>query len=130
MRKRLEDLPFLYRNGGYVVCYFILIGLLLNAPLAFIFFKEGKWILCVWSIFSIFLLPKATLGLVLIMGRNSFIEINMPLSFWNLFPRTMAKYRSAELISVFGNPVLKWFVLEIFWFLISFIPLAILIIQH
>lgn len=121
---------FLFKYGGYIVCLFFLVGLFLNGAVATLHFKNGQWLFGIWAIFSIILLPKATLGLILLLGRESSVFLNMPMIIGKVFPGTMQRYRSDSLISIFGNPVLKGFMKEIIWFVISLVPIIAFIIQN
>ncbi len=117
----------LFKYGGYIIYLVSLIGLFLNGGVATLHFINGRWLFGIWALFSIILLPKATLGLILLLGRKSIVFMNMPPIMWKIFPSTMQKYRSDSLISIFGNPVLKGFVREIIYLVISLVPIIVFI---
>ena len=122
---------FLWKYGGYTIYLVFLMGLFLNGGVAALNFINGRWLFGIWELFSIILLPRATLGFILRlswMKRNPLVFMNMPTIMWKIFPGTMQKYRSDSL-SVFGNPVLTGFIKEIIWFLISLVPIIIFILQ-
>jgi len=120
---------FIFKYGGYIIYLVFLIGLFLNGGVATLYFKNGQWLFGIWALSSIILLPKATLGLILILGRKSIVFMNMPMIMWKIFPGTMQKYRSDSLISIFGNPVLKGFIKQIIWLVISLVPIIAFIYQ-
>ncbi|MEW6456935.1 MAG: hypothetical protein AB1410_09530 [Acidobacteriota bacterium] len=120
---------FIFKYGGYIVYLVFLIGLFLNGGVAILYFKNGQWLFGIWALSSIILLPKVTLGLILILGRKSIVFMNMPMIIWKIFPGTMQKYRSDSLISIFGNPVLKGFIKQIIWLVISLVPIIAFICQ-
>ena len=116
---------FLFRYGGYIVYLSFLVGLLLNGVVATLHFKSGQWLFGIWAIFSIILLPKATLGLILVVGRESHVFLNMPKIISELFPGTIRRYRT-----IFGNKILKGFMKEIIWFVIGIVPIIVFMIQN
>lgn len=120
---------FILKYGGYIIYLVFLIGLFLNGGVATLYFKNGQWLFGIWALSSIILLPKVTLGLILILGRKSIIFMNMPMIMWKIFPGTMQKYRGDSLISIFGNPVLKGFIKQIIWLVISLVPIIAFICQ-
>lgn len=120
---------FLFKYGGYIVYLVFLIGLFLNGSVAILHFMNNQWLFGIWAIFSIILLPKATLGIVLILGRESIVFMNMPMLIWKIFPGTMGKYRSESLISITGNPALKGFMREGIWLVICLVPIIAFLYQ-
>ena len=115
---------FIFKYGGYIIYLVFLIGLFLNGGVATLYFKNGQWLFGIWALSSIIILPKATLGLILILGRKSYVFLNMPMILRRIFPGTMRKYRSDSLsFPVFGNPVLKGFIKQIIWLVISLVPI-------
>jgi len=123
MSNNEQHYTFLFKNGCYIVYLVFFIGLFLNGSVAILHFMNKKWLFGIWAIFSIILLPKATLGLVLILGRKSIVFLGMPMIIWKIFPGTMQKYRSESLISITGNPVLKGLMIEATWLVISIVPI-------
>ena len=121
---------FLFEYGGYIIYIVFFVGLLLNGAVAISHFKSGQWLFGIWAMFSTILLPKATLGLILLLGRKFMVYWNMPLIIWRLFPGTMQRYQSRSLISILGNPVLKGFMKQITWFVISIVPIIALTIRN
>lgn len=120
---------FLFKYGGYIVYLVFLIGLFLNGSVAILHFMNNQWLFGIWAIFSIIFLPKATLGIVLILGRESIVFMNMPMLIWKIFPGTMEKYRSESLISITGNLVLKGFMREGIWLVICLVPIIAFLYQ-
>lgn len=123
MTNEEQQYTFIFKYGGYIIYVVFLIGLFLNGGVATLYFKNGQWLFGIWALSSIILLPKATLGLILILGRKSLVFMNMPMIMWKVFPGTMQKYRSDSLISIFGNPVLKGFIKQIILLAISLMPI-------
>lgn len=122
---------FLWKYGGYTVYFVFLMGLLINGSVAILNFINNRLVFAIWALFSIILLPRATLGFILRLSwmmRNPLVFMNMPTIMWKVFPGTMQKYRNDSL-SVFGNPVLSGFIKEIIWLVISIVPIIIFIIQ-
>jgi len=88
---------FLWKYGGYTIYLVFLIGLFLNGGVATLNFINGRWLFGIWALFSIILLPRATLGFILRLSwmmRNPLVFMNMPTTMWKVFPGTMQKYRS------------------------------------
>lgn len=56
--------------GAYIVYIAFFLGLFLYGGAAIIHFLNGQWLFGIWAIFSIIILTKATLGLILIYGAN------------------------------------------------------------
>ena len=130
--KKYEN-SFFWKYGGRVVYIVFFAGFFLNGGIAVFNFLNKQWLFAIWALFSIFLLPKATLGFILrfsyLVLHNPLVFINTPQIMWNVFPGTMQKYRS-DTFSVFGNPMLKGFIKEIILFVISLVPIVIFILQN
>ena len=123
---------FLWKYGGYTIYLVFLIGLFLNGSVATLNFINGRWLFGIWALFSIILLPRATLGFILRlswMKRNPLVFMNMPTIMWKLFPGTMQKYRRDSLV-VFYNPMVKGFIKEIILIIVSLVPITIFILQN
>ena len=111
---------FLFEYGTYIVYLVFLMGLFLNGTVAGLHFINGRWLFSIWAIFSIILLPKAALGLICLLGRESIVSTNMSFMIMKIFPRTIQKYRYA-----FGSQVLKGFLREIIWLVLSLVPILV-----
>lgn len=113
---------FLFKNGGYIVYLIFLIALIINLIVSIHYFGNASWLFGIWALVSIFIISKAVLGLILLVGHKSIVFLNMPMIIWKVFPWTMQRYRSDALIS-FYHPILKGFIRELFWLGIGLFPL-------
>jgi hypothetical protein len=136
-----ERLPttFLFRFGAYIVYFIFLAAIIVGVMVSFIHFSNGRSLLGIWSLCSIFLLPKATLGLILAVEHkhNSAAWMNMPTLFWQVFPRTMRRYRDLlplprrlqryslyhSLYGTSAGPLWMHAFRDLFWFVIGTIPI-------
>ncbi len=116
---------FLFEYGTYIVYLVFLMGLFLNGTVAVLHFINGRWLFGIWAIFFIILLPKAALGLICLLGQKRGVFINMSYIIGKIFPRTIQKYRYA-----FGSQVLKGFLREIIWLVLSFVPILVFLSQN
>jgi hypothetical protein len=116
---------FLFEYGAYIVYLVFLMGLFLNGTVAVLHFINGRWLFGIWAIFSIILLPKAALGLICLLGQKSIVCMNMSFIIGKIFPSTIQKYRYA----FFGSQVLKGFLREIIWLVLSFVPILVFLSQ-
>jgi len=121
---------FLFKYGTFIVYLVFFIGLFLNGNVAAQHFINARWLFGIWALFSILLLPKATLGLILLLGWKSLVFMNMSFVIYKVFPGTIQKYRSDSLVSGLGNPVLNGFIRQIFWLVISFVPIVVFLFQN
>jgi len=69
---------FLYSYGAYLVYLVSVIGLALNLYGASRYFRAGRWGLAVWSLAAVGFLPRGTFGLVMLLGKDSGISLNIP----------------------------------------------------
>ena len=120
-----QNFSFLFKNSGYIIYITFLIGLLLNLFLFITYLKLGQWFLGIWAVFSIIIIPKAVLAIILVVGYKDAINLNMPIIFNQIFPNTMQKYGN-DLFSYNRSKVLAKHTLLL---IISFIPLIIYIIN-
>jgi len=116
---------FLFEYGTYIVYLVFLMGLFLNGTVVALHFISGRWLFGIWAIFSIILLPKAVLGLICLLGRESTVSMNLSFIIMKIFPSTIQKYRYA-----FGNQVLKGFIGEMIWLVVSLIPIIVFLSQN
>jgi len=123
MRNAEQHYSFLFKYGWCIIYLVFLIGLFLNGSVAISYFRNGRWLLGIWALFSILILPKAALGLILIAGHKSIVFLNMPEIIRGIFPRTMQRYRSDSLIYISGNPILIGVVRELIWLGIGLFPI-------
>lgn len=125
----VEGETFLCKYGCYLVYFVFLIGLFLNGGVAIVHFINGRWLFGVWAIFSIYLLPKAVLGLILLLGRKSVVMVlDMPRILWKIFPGVIQKYRSdSAYYFLITLALLKGVVREIILVVISLVPIIVFI---
>ena len=121
--------PFLRTYGYYIVYLAFLFGLGVDGGLAIYYFGDGQWLMAVWAFFAILILPKATLGLILLAvgmrfkaGGKPITVYDMPLILRNIFPRTMRRYRYDSSIFIFRGRVLRSVIRELIWLGISLFP--------
>ncbi len=115
---------FLFEYGTYIVYLVFLMGLLINGTVVALHFISGRWLFGIWAIFSIILLPKAALGLICLLGRESIVSMNLSFIIMKIFPSTIQKYRYA-----FGSQVLKGFLREIIWLIFSLVPILVFFLR-
>src|ERR1043166_6192818 len=78
---------------GLLCVYLSFVAMLAPAILAAHFhFAAGYWVLGMWSLASIIIVPKAVLGFVLLIGRKSGVSLQMSVLVYTLYPRTVARY--------------------------------------
>src|SRR5258708_7635441 len=81
-------------------------------------FSRGHWVIGVWSLVSIFIVPKAVLGLVLLIGRESGLWLGMSFLECRLYPRTTSRKRQEDIgmpTSFGGTPVWRAYLRELGW---------------
>lgn len=129
--------PFLRTYGFYVVYLAFFFGLGVDGGLAIYHFGNGQWLMAVWALFAILILPKATLGLILIAagmhfkaGGKPITGFDMPLILSNVFPRTMRRYRCDSLIFIFRGRVLRSVIRELIQLGISLYPVVGFVIER
>lgn len=120
---------FLYDYWVYIVYLAFFVGLFLNGGIAISYFMNSQWMLGIWAIFSIILLPKAILGIVLVLGWKSVFFTNSSFIIQSIFPGTMRKYGVDILSFNFPHTVLKGLSKQIIWLIISFIPIVVRLSQ-
>lgn len=117
--------------GFYMVYLVFFLGLGVDGPLAYYYLENGRWLMAGWALFAILMLPKATLGLILVVvemrseaGGKPITAWDMPLILWNIFPRTMRRYIGVSRLpfGVFGRSVLRDIVREVIWLGIGLFP--------
>lgn len=124
--------PFLRTYGSYMVYLAFFLGLGVDGPLAYYYLENGRWLMAVWALFAILILPKATLGLISVVaairseaGGKPISGFDMPLIFWNIFPGTMRRYVGVSSwlpFGVFGRSALRDIVREVVWLGIGLSP--------
>lgn len=88
---------------GLLLVYFSFFAIVVPAVLAARFhFSDGYWALGIWSLASMVMVPKAVLGIVLLIGRKSGVWLSMSYLVCNLYPRTIAKHQDER--STLGMP--------------------------
>lgn len=120
-----ERNTFLFEYATYIVYLVFFIGLFLNGTVAALHFISARWVFSIWAIFSIIFLPKAALGLICLLGRESIVSMNMSFIIMKIFPSTIQKYRYA-----FGSQILKGFLREIIWLVLSLVPIVVFLSQN
>lgn len=128
-RKRERHDSFLFKYGGYVVYLVFIIGLSLNGGVGILYFRDRQWLLGIWALFSILMLPKAALGFILIADRKDAF-LNMPEIIRGIFPRTMRRYRGDSMFYLEDNSVREGVIKEFIWLGISFFPILAFLIQR
>ena len=118
---------FLYKNGNTIVLQVFLISLIISIILSIYYFINGIWLFGIWAFFSIFMIPKATLGLILIIGRKDIIAYNLSPSVYRLYSGTIARYRNIS--SLYGNSVLMGFIRESLWLGVALTPLIYFLVK-
>ncbi len=135
--EELDD-SFLRRYGCYLVYLVFFVGLFLNGGVAIFHFRDGRWLLGVWALSSIVVLPKATFGLILIAGHESVGPFDIPEILSDIFPRTMRRHDVSKITGYYAlgnllgyNPVLRGVVRESIWLGIGLFPIiAFIFIQQ
>ena len=120
---------FLNNYGTYIVYLAFFIGLLLNGGVAISCFMDSQWMLGIWAIFSIILLPKAILGIVLVLGWEDVVSMNISFIIRSMFPGTMRKYGIDILSFNFPYTVLKGLSKQTIWLIISITPIVVRLSQ-
>jgi hypothetical protein len=125
---------FLYHRGGYLVWLVLLLGLLVNGTLAVRYVTGGEPLWAGLAILSIFIIPRATFGLILLVGRKSQVRANMPLGFAKLFPSTYRNYGGfgVDALVAIGDPYaeMKAYLCHVAWLALGLVPLAVFFIER
>ena len=109
---------------GLLLVYLSFFAMIVPAILAARFhFSEGYWVLGIWSLGSIIIVPKAVVGLVLLIGRESSLWLGMSFLVCKLYPTTTARQRWEE--NKFGGaPVWHAYLREFGWLALGLFPVV------
>ncbi len=115
--------------AGLYVVYGVFIGaLVLNGVVARSCFVHGRIVLGLWSIAAIIVLPKAALGLLLLVGKDSLMWLSLSKVVYKAFPRTVHRYgrqRASLGIRGFGDPLTVAYSRELCWAIVGLLPAAL-----
>lgn len=118
----------IFRVGLLLVYLSFLVALVPAGISAAYWFGQGSILFGLWSVVSVIIVPKATLGIVLIAGRESNLWRSISFLLRSTFPRTFSRYK-AEAFTVppiFGGPrVWIAYLTQIVWLAIGLLPLAL-----
>lgn len=117
-----------WRYGVYTVYLVFLTAIVVNSSVAFSHFSKGRWLLGIWCLVSIFVLPKATLGFAAIAWRNHRPRLglfDLPFILQDVYPRTFRRYfLTAWDLSFTGHPVPRAILREAIWLAIGIFPIV------
>lgn len=119
----MKNKSFHFKYGGYLVYLVFLLGFFVSGGVAYMHFVMGKWFFGAWALFSIFMLPRPVLALVLLAGHKSGVFVNMPAVLRMIFPRTMQRYRGDSFIYYEGKQIIKSVISELGWLIVWLVPI-------
>jgi len=116
---------FIFLNGAYIVYYLSLFVAIINIVISILFLINRLYLFSLWSIICILLLPKSILGIIMLLGRNENIYLNLSPFLYNNFARTCQKYRF-----VYGKDVITGYIKEIMFLFIGISPILLYILRY
>jgi hypothetical protein len=127
-----QEYGFLFRYGGSLVLGVLVGSIVLNGVTALMHFLSGSVLLGFWALAATLMLPKAVLGLVLIMARRTPIALlSLPMLFYSLFTRTVQRYRGDNLMfEVVLHGARNGYIREGLWLVAALIPIAALALRR
>ncbi len=123
------NIHFLAKHGGLIVYLVFFLGLFLNGYIFILNFINGNWLLSIWSLLSIIVLPKATIGLIIVTCdflKKLTPQPGMPLIFFKLFPKTMQLLPT----SMHRHPSARRLVKELIWLGTGLFPIAYFLLSN
>lgn len=118
---------FLARNITQIIYFIFLISFVLNLVLAILYLRMGFWVVGILTPLSAVIIPKAALGIILILGRsNSLVWLNLSEIITQVFKNTWQRYNRSNLIrfSEIRNAIIR----EMLWLIIGLLPIIIFVI--
>ncbi len=122
---------FLLQYGGLVTLGAFLLSLIANGIATVAFFSSDSIVLGLWALGAIFALPKAVLGFILIMARDTPLAVvGLPMILNSLFPRTVQRYRGDNLVfeSVYHR-ARNGYIRETLWLLFGLLPSSAVVLK-
>lgn len=123
-------ITLLRQYSSLAVSTVVIVAIVLGTVAYFKYFSIGRPVLALWAIAAIFALPRAVLGILLLVSADADLPMFMSPFLWRIFSGRLNRHRLGYSTILYFDP--KWklaiaFAWELGWFILALIPLAILV---